>query len=170
MEKNSLIATLVILALGFLAGFNLIYLPGMKQLRALEATAKEEQLIGQLYDEVKTLKKKVTAYAERRFTPGKEEIELLNRVREIADETQVRVISMMPEQRREKKRGKKGYEKFSLTLHLEGSYHQLGEFISKIENEAKFIKIDFLQFSAETPREGSHYLVCRLTLSIFSIS
>ena len=167
MDRNTFFASVAIFVVGCLIGLHLIYLPKMEELRLLRDMKREEEERQLLVNEITTLEKKVAGYQERRISPGKEEIELLNLVREIAGESKVRVTSMAPEGEREKR--KKKYQKYSLTISFEGTYHLLGDFVAKIENSQKVMKIDILEFTAsQTPDELP--LECRMTLSIFTIS
>ena len=166
MDRNTFFASVAIFVVGCLIGLHLIYLPKMEKLRLLRDMKREEEEKQLLVSEITALEKKVAGYQEHRISPGKEEIELLNLVREIAGESKVGVTSMTPEGEREKK--KKKYRKYSLTISFEGTYHLLGDFVSKIENSQKVMKIDMLEFTtSQTPSELP--LACRMTLSIFSI-
>lgn len=166
MDKNTFIASIAIFFLGCLIGLNGIYLPKMEELRLLRDMQKEEEARARLLDEMKALEKKVTTYQERLISSGKEEIELLNRVREIAAESKVRVTSMTPIEERDRRKRK--YKKFSLNISFEGDYHLLGDFVSKVENSEKVMKIDMLEFMPKGTEE-EFPLQCNLTLSIFSV-
>lgn len=166
MEKHTLVITLVLLLIGFVVGFQFIYLPKMEAIRSLEELQKEEEEKGVLSDEVTKLEKQLVSYEKRLFPKGKEEIELLNRVREIASDTGVRVTSIIPQEVRDKR--KRTYQKFLLTISFAGTYHHVGDFVSKIESSEKVMKIDALEFSV--PHKGENPLLeCDVTLSIASI-
>lgn len=167
MDRNTLVVTVAIFLIGSFTGFHFVYRPKMAELRSLEQMQKEEKEKKLLGEEVASLKKKISEYREKWLPPsGKEEIELLNRVREIANGAQVRVISMVPE---EVKRPRKAvYRKFSLTISFEGTYHHLGDFISKVENEERMMKIDAMEFSILS-KQVEFPLVCKVTLSLYLV-
>lgn len=167
MDRNTLFASVAIFVVGCLIGLHLIYLPKMEELRVLRERQREEENRQLLLNEIAALEKKVNAYQEHRFPSGKEEVELLNLIREIAAEAKVRMTSMTPEAEREKK--KKKYRKFSLIISFEGTYHLLGDFVAKIESAPKVIKIESLEFKASQAK-GDIPLECTMTLSIFSVS
>lgn len=165
MERNTLFATIVIFLVGSLTGFHFVYRPKIAELRSLEQMQKEEKEKSLLAEEVASLEKKIAGYREKWLPPaGKEEIELLNRVREIASETQVRVVSMVPEEIR--KARKTTYRKFSLTISFEGTYHHIGDFISRVEDKERMMKIDAMDF-AISPKQEEFPLLCRVTLSLY---
>lgn len=167
MDRNTLVATIAIFLIGSLAGFHFVYRPKIAELRTLEQMQKEEKEKRLLVEKVASLEKKISGYREKWLPPlGKEEIELLNRVRETASEAQVRVIAMVPQ---EAKRSKKAiYRKFSLTISFEGTYHHLGDFISKVENNERMMKIDAVEFSVPQ-KQGDFPLQCRVTLSLCTV-
>ena len=167
MDKNTFFASLAIFCAVCLVGLNMIYLPKMEELRVLRGMQSAEEERVKLSEEVTVLEKKVQGYQEHLLSSGKEEMELLNRVREIASESGVRVTSMTPME--DQDRGsKKKFKKFALNISFEGSYHLLGDFISRVENSDKVMKIDLLEFSPKGQNEDFP-LECNVVLSIFSI-
>lgn len=166
MERNLITVMLAILLGSVVVGFNFIYSPKMKELRLLEEALREENEKRVLLNETVELETKIAAYRERGMPVGKEEIELLDRIREIASEAQVRVTSMVPQEKIERG-SKEGYRKFSLTISFEGTYHNLGDFIAHVEHAEKTMKIEALRFATIEP--GQPFLRCEVTLSVFSI-
>jgi len=167
MDKNILVITLVILLISVFVGFNFIYEPKVSELRQLEKMQNEEQEKGVLFEEIQGYEKKIKMYEGRWVPRGKEEIELLNRVREIAGDSQVHVASLVPQFKEE--HSGKGYRKFPIVVSFEGTYPQLGDFISMAENTGTFMKIDRLEFSTTAQSESDLPLACEVTLSVFSI-
>ena len=165
MDRNTIFASVAIFVIGCLIGLYLIYLPKMEELRFLREMQQEEEERRHLVDDIATLEKKVAGYQEHRVPPGNEENELLNLVREIAGESNVRVTAMAPESEGERERRR--YKKFSLTISFEGTYHLLGDFIARIENAQRVMKIDMLEFNV-SQTEGELPLECRMTLSVFT--
>lgn len=165
MDKNTLFVSIAVFFLGCLVGLNGIYLPKMEALRVLQEKQREEEERMALTDEMTVLEEKIASHQEHLITPGKEELELLNRVRDIAEESNVRVISMTPIREREKR---KRYQKFSLQISFQATYHLLGDFVSKIESSEKIMRIESLEF---LPRGMANELPleCTMTLSIFTL-
>ncbi len=156
----------VILLVTIFIGFNFIYAPVMKEMRGLASAVKEAEGKKELVDEAARLEEDLTRYLRRGIPPGKAEMELLDRVREIAGESGAQVTSILP-QKELKGREKEGYRKYTIRISFQGSYHTLGDFISKIENSEKMMKIDSLEFSPA--KEGTSSLQCDVTLSLFSV-
>ena len=171
MDRNTFFTALVIIVIGCLVGFNFVYLPKMEILRSLEEMQREERGKELLSGDIDHLKGKLSEYEKRLFTRGREEIELLNRVRDIASQVGVQVTSMIPQESRERRKKKKkgaGYRKFSLAISFEGTYHQLGDFIAMIENADQVMRIETLEFSA-VQKVSRYPLRCQVTLSVFSM-
>jgi len=171
MDRNAFFTVLVILVIGCLIGFNFVYLPKMEMLRSLKEMQREERGRALLSGDIDRLKGKLSKYEKHLFTRGREETELLNLIRDIANQSGVQVTSMTPKEKRDRrKKKKKGatYQKFSLAISFEGTYHQLGDFIAMIESTDKVMRIETLAFLT-VQKEGRYPLRCEATLSIFSI-
>ena len=76
---------------------------------------------------------------------GKEEEEFIDRVREIAKDVPVRVISMIPSSASKSERSSSNFT--SLHILFEGTYHQLGTFVSKVESAEKFMRVESIRFT-----------------------
>ena len=166
MDRNMLMITAIVLTVSILIGFNFIYEPNMKELRALEQMQGEELEKKSLLDEIATYEKKIALYQKHWVPRGKEEVELLNRVRDIAAECQVQVTALTPQSKREFWGG--GSRKFPIAISFEGTYHALGDFISKVESMGIFMKVDRLEFAQTSGEEGQPPLQCEVILSVFS--
>lgn len=151
MDRNILISTVVILLLTAFIGANFVYEPKSRQLRRLEQGLAEEEEFNSLSNEISSLEKRLQLYHRRLMEKGKEEVELVDRVRDIAKEVPVKVVSMVPIPVR---RGK-GFDFVSLKIIFEGSYHQLGTFVAKVENSEKYIRVNSIQFSASHGSDSS---------------
>jgi len=149
MDKNLLISTAVILLLSAFIGANFIYEPKVRQLKNLERILAEEKELGSLLDEIATAEKRIGNYETRLMEKGKEEAELLDRVRDIANEAAVPVISITPSGQRQG--GRKGNEPqfISVRILFGGSYHQLGRFIARVESSEKFMRIESIRLTGQ---------------------
>ena len=135
----------VVLLLGAFIGANFIYQPKVNQMKQLTAALDQEEELGTLSTELTSLEKRLQNYDSRLMEKEKEEAELIDQIRKIANEVPVRVISMTPESERSDNR--EGPRMISLRVSFEGTYHQLGNFVAKVENSEKFMKIDSLRFT-----------------------
>ena len=144
MDRPLLIATLVILLSSAFIGVNLVYAPKSAQLQGFEQALKEEEELGRLSNDLLFTEKRVETYRNRLMEKGGEEEQLIDRIREIANEVPVRVISIIP---LSAQKGVRGPSFVSLRVLFEGSYHQLGTFISKVENSEKFIRVGGIEFA-----------------------
>ena len=143
MDRNLLFVSVVILLVSAFVGVNFIYQPQMTQIKALEQAFQEEEQLGELLNDISSTEKKIKVYRQRLMEKGKEETELIDRVREIANAVPVRVVAMTPGGRRATGRGA---TLVLLRISFEGTYHQIGHFVSKIENSEKFIRLESLRF------------------------
>ena len=141
MDRNLLMAMAVVLLLAAFIGANFIYQPKVNQMKQLTAALDQEEELGTLSTELTSLEKRLQNYDSRLMEKEKEEAELIDQIRKIANEVPVRVLSMTPESER------KGPRMISLRVSFEGTYHQLGNFVAKVENSEKFMKIDSLRFT-----------------------
>ncbi len=167
MEKNISVLTLVILVISVLLGYQLVYAPKMSTLRALEELQQTERKKQLLYDELTVYEKKVASYEKRWFPRGKEEITLLNRVREMAGEAPVHITAMVPQKKEDFP--SKGYRKFPIAVAFSSTYHQLGAFMAEVENTETLMKIDRLFFTTYRKEEEGPPLRCDVVLSVFSV-
>ena len=145
MDRNLLMAMAVVLLLAAFIGANFIYQPKANQMKQLTAALDQEEELGTLSTELTSLEKRLQNYDSRLMEKEKEEAELIDQIRKIANEVPVRVISMTPGSERSDNR--KGPRMISLRVSFEGTYHQLGNFVAKVENSEKFMKIDSLRFT-----------------------
>ena len=150
MNRNLLVPTTVILLLAFFIGANFIYQPKVNQMKQLTAALDQEEELGTRSAEVSSLEKRLQSYESRLMEKEKEEAELIDRIRKIANEVPIRVLSMTPESERSGDR--KGPHFISLRIVFEGSYHQLGHFVAEVENSEKFMRVDALRFTAAENR------------------
>ena len=145
MDRPLLTATFVILLLTAFTGVNFIYQPKADRLRQLTEALDQEEEWGALSMEVSSLEKRLQGYDGRLMEKDKEEVELIDLVRKIANEIPVRVVSMTPESERTQDR--RGPRLVFLRILFEGTYHQLGHLVAKVENSEKFMRIDSLRFT-----------------------
>ena len=162
MDKNIWLATAALLFVSALVGMNGIYQPKKTQLTQMEQAVQQEEELDSLAAEVSSLEKRLQTYSHRLMEKGKEETELIDRVREIANGIPVRVLSMKPSTG--SKQAQQGLLLVSLQLTLEGSYHQLGAFVAKVENSEKFMRVDSIRFTTPTAA-SSKSIVFELEIS-----
>lgn len=117
-----------------------------------------------LIRELIALRGKVDSY-QIRFSPTKEAAWLIGELNRMADESGVVLQSAAPIGQDEKG----GYSKITIRVEAKASYHQLGDFISRIESAPKFIKVLILRAEKPTnPEEAKQGLVkSALSVSVF---
>lgn len=166
MDRNVLGITGAILIVSIFVGFYSIYLPKTRILRELEERQNEEREKQGLLDEMETLEKKVASYRKYWIPKGREEAELLSRIRDMANNTQIHVLAILPQPKLVSPRG---YQKFPVTVTFGGTYHHLGDFVAKTESAEVFLKIERVSFTAGSKEGGeTPALICDVTLSGFS--
>lgn len=135
-RKDILIVAGIIL-LSLIVANKSIYQVQKRQINSLKGEIKEEETKNRLIKEVVALDKKMESYQKR--LPLRRDISwLMGRITPLARGTQTKIISFQP-----REIGKQdGYLHMSLAVKISGDYHELGEFLGKIESTEEFIKID----------------------------
>ena len=104
---------------------------------------------------------------ERLFKPGETSL-LLGTISKMAVEAQVAIVSSNPKDQNEEFPSpfNKKYESALYDITVEGGYHQLGNFISRLESNAKILRIQNFHLESDEKNEELH----TATLLIAAIS
>lgn len=155
-----LISGLIIIFTAVVA--NSIFQLQTSRLQALKESVVEEESKNRVLAEVGPMEKRIDGYQPRLAHGGDVEW-LRSKVIETAHRAQVKIISISPSRQDEKKL----YIRVPITAGLECGYHQLGDFISKLESSKQFIKVDSIDLTVEKAEEGASTAKVDLTLSTF---
>ena len=123
---------------------------------ARELIKDEEKYRQEIVQMERRIKKYEDKLPERREVP-----KLFRELDEIAEHSQIKIISVGSEQSEESQH----YLRYWRSLDLEGGYHELGRFINKLESSGRFIKVDDIQVSSNPENVLKHNI--KLTVSTF---
>lgn len=130
------------------------FLPQVARIKNEVASAREDiARIGQLKKKVADLRAGVDYYQNQ--LPGKKEIpSLLENLSQIAKESNVKLLGIQPQPSPDRGEEFTVYQEVPIAINAECGYHQLGLFINKLENSARFMKVADIKITggAKNPR------------------
>ena len=142
--RPAVLCGVVVVALAGYLGYYGIYLPDQRKLSTLREQLTKEQetqeLAGGLVhslEEVEQLRK--------RLPQAPETERLLQEVGRIAQQEGVQLISIVPQE----PKGLQDVTRLAVTLKFVSSYHQLGRFVSGLENAPLFLLVETLNLSRD---------------------
>jgi len=160
--KPAWISGIIVLVLAGYLGYNTVYLKGRQelskfreQLRQHEQTQELRKQVARSLDEVERLRK--------RLPPEPDTEWLVREVGKLAEEAGVRLTSIIPQN----PKALHEFTQLSVSLQFGISYHQLGKFLSAIENAKLFIHVDDLEMTRG--QDGSQSALVRMTLSTWYV-
>ena len=171
MEKNRYLVVGIILLFIFLLDYFLIMKPQLgllnsvnPKLTILEQDIKElrENIpkINLYQKEINQLKEQFQKTGYR--IPYKEEMSLiLEGISRLANQNKIKIAQMMPVKGAQElllKNNEGKYYSFSIFVDVEGSYHDIGRFVNKIEKDDIFKSISALSITAN-PKDAVHHSV-----------
>lgn len=138
LKNRRLVVILVPLIGGLFAGGVLVVKPGLARIAVIKTElgglSKKETSFGNIANS----EKRLSGYKQKLSGTG-DKAWLIEELNSIADKAKFSILSITPD---EKKSAGGGYlERISVRIEAEGNYHQLGEFISRVENLEQYVKI-----------------------------
>ena len=97
--------------------------------------------------EVDGLKKQVSRYQDKiesyeKMLPVEQEIpKLLEDLSNMAKESNVKIVGITPLQAKEPQTGEEIYQEIPILINAKSGYHELGKFLSDLENAGRFMKV-----------------------------
>ena len=161
--KTLVVYTVTIVAGGSFLCWNFFVKPIFVKLKSVKT---ETAAIGQkktAVENISALKRRFESY-EKSLSPVQQLPWLIEESNRIASESHLTLVSAAPagDQISE------DYKKITLRIEARGGYHELGDFVSRIENLPRFIKISDLHArSTATEEDAKKGLYISLSLSIF---
>lgn len=126
-NTNNLI-NIGLIILSLIIGKN-IYTSQVKKIDTLKADRDVELKKNALINDISEVQKKINSY--KKVLPKRDASSIINSVTQIANSSQIKVISVNPEEEREYA----AYNEISIRLSIVApNYHKLGDFISRLEN------------------------------------
>jgi hypothetical protein len=132
INLNQVISFVILLVAGFLALS--IYKGGNEKIAQIHQIQNEQEEKNKILFHLGDLKNRISLY-KKTFKP-KDRREIINRITELATASGVKIISLKPQDRSPRSKIKSEvYDEnfFNLSIQVK-SYHQLGRFISRLEN------------------------------------
>ena len=118
---------------------------------------KQIDSIGELKARINVLKEKVGQYETR--LPTKKEIgSILNHLSALASQEDIKItgIKELETIKGEMQEGEQAYSGVPIEIDMKSGYHQLGKFISEIENSDRLMKIDDLEIKSTSENLTEH--------------
>jgi len=104
--------------------------------------------IGSMKGIVESYNKKVSQY--EKTLPTEEGIPgLLENLSEMAKGANMRISGIIPTDQREAKTGSSVYKEIPIMVSAKAGYHELGQFLSNLENSGRFMKVADIQIRAD---------------------
>lgn len=166
-NRQIVVAVLVVLAFGVI-GWRFFIGPDLKKMVKLKAQQRVSLSQAQSLTGISQLKEKIASY-QGRFIDNSNDISwLIEDVNRMAGESGVGLISVGSQQMREMA----NFTKTSLQIEALCTYHELGTFISRIENSERLVKISSLKAGKMTKgkEDTGAELRVLMTLSVYKPS
>lgn len=129
------------------------------RIQKMKARVAEERDKNRTLAGIGGVEKEIASYQPRIASERNNEW-LRRSVTEMADQYRVKIVSISPQAPDDKE----VYVRLPLKLEVECGYHQLGEFISRLESSKEFIKVDGLDLTVKEAEEGR--MVARVSLIV----
>ena len=124
--------------------------PAFQKIGAVHAKKQSVSKNEAVFKNVMAWEKKLAVYKDRLSQVG-EKTQMIERLSTLASESGLLVLSVAPE---EKKPLGTYFECAPVRIEAEGNYHQLGDFVSRVENLPEFVKILSVEIKPESTSEG----------------
>ena len=158
-----LIISLVISLAGCLLGWHFIAKPSLLKMAVLKSEKNTDVQKNAVLMNISTLEKKLKPYVSL-LSEKKESSWLIQTVSKTAEASNLALISVVPPA--SENRGE--YDKISVAIEAAGTYHELGDFASRIESAPRFIKIMHVHIENVPNDQGrKDALKFFLSLSVF---
>ena len=138
---------------GVLLGGLIVVKPLLARIAALDAEKSSLSKKETLWRHVLEQEKKLSGYRQR-LSSNLDKAKFIEELNTLAGQSGLTVLSMVPE---EKKITAVYLEEIDVRIDTEGSYHQLGEFVSRVENLQQFTKIVMVDVLHAGPNTDAAY-------------
>jgi len=115
-----------------------IYAPFVNRNKTLRAEILRERERNVLVGKIRALAKHTKFYEERIPEEGRGVSWLLREVSDMATKGQIELSSIKPGDPEQRKQ----YDRLYITMEIVSTFHQLGDFLSRIESSEKFLRIE----------------------------
>ena len=136
-KRRRLIVIVAPIALGLLAGGALIVKPAIQRITGIKSELAGLARKATSYKYILDTESRMEAYRAKLSKPG-DKTWLIEQLNLIGDKTNVSIVSIVPE---ESKKVGDYLDRTSVRIEAEAGYHDLGEFVSRVENLEPLVKI-----------------------------
>ena len=135
---------------GFLLGGNFVVKPGLVKINKVKTDMSGLSQKESAFTHIAAYEQKIDIYKQKLSKEG-DKSWLIEQLNAIADKAKFSILSINPD---EKKSSSVDYfDRISVKIEAEGNFHQLGEFVSRVESLEQFIKI--LSIEIDKPIQSS---------------
>jgi len=163
-RKRIFVISAVIIMLALVVA-NSIFRSQSRRIEGLKAKVAEEHEKNRLLIEIGKMVEEIDSYQPR--IPLERDVDWLRReVIRMANESEVKIVSITPKSPEKRHL----YTRLAVEMEVECGYHQLGDFVSKLESFKKFIsilKINSLSLYAGAATGAERIAKARITISTF---
>jgi len=135
----------------------------LKAKEELQETQKIARIKDKLIQEINTLRESIDYY-ERRIPSEKAISWLLIELSRVARETGIKYLSITPQPEEKKE----SYIKVPIRIEIQCGYHNLGKFLTKIENSQRFMSVDNIGILPDSSNPLKHRV--SMTISTFMLT
>ena len=162
--KSALLYTItIVLGVSFIA-WSLFIKPVHKKLDAIEIEKKSIGLKKASIENIAAMKGRTLAY-EKAVSSAQQLPWLIEESNRMAAESGLTLVSAAPAGASS---DDADYKKIGLRIEARGSYHELGQFISMVENSPRFIKVGTVNVTLPTSDDDKQGLHMWITMSIYT--
>lgn len=148
--NNKMVVVLAgVFVLAVVFGNNMFIQPFFKKSASVKVTYDQEKNKKALVDEISAIRAHISEFKSK-FVSRKEVSNLIQELSEMAMKSGLDLSAVSPG----KSEIQVDYEKTILSLQATGNYHQLGDFVSRVESDPRFLKIESLNVFTETHAKG----------------
>ena len=148
MAKPSLVTGAIVLAFTWHAGYD-HYQQRRQDVRTIEQRLREEQATQALRGAVARSLEEVGQFRQR-LSPARDTEWLVSQVSSFAEEAGIRLSAIVQQEPRKVE----GFTHLAVILQFTASYHQLGRFVSRLENAPVFLRVDEMTIGGSSPASG----------------
>ena len=151
IKNRKLVVMLAPVIVGVFLGGIIVVKPSLARLVAIRAESsllsKKEAVFGRVIEQEKKLSE-----CRQHLSRILDKAKFIEELNNLANQSGLTVLSMVPD---EKRTVVVYLEKIGVRIEAEGNYHQLGEFVSRVENLDQFAQIVLADINTETGTDST---------------
>ncbi len=145
VKNRKLVVTVVPVLAGALIGMTMVVKPSLKKLSGIKTETSGLSQKQTIYGDIVEKDKRLTDYRDK-LSKIPDRTKFIEELNTLAAQSGLSVQSVAPD---EKKAVATYLEKVAVKIDAEGNYHQLGEFVSRVESLEPFVKIMSVSIDTE---------------------